>query len=85
MLMTDTGWNDFGCYSAGDAALGHETPNVDRMAKQGAVFTSWYGQASGTAGVPPLSPGGFPSAQRCQLLLLRATKNHRRKADEYGR
>ena len=40
MLMTDdTGWNDFGCYSGGGAALGHPTPNVDRLAKEGAVFT----------------------------------------------
>ena len=31
MLMTDdTGWNDFGAYSNGGAALGHPTPNVDR-------------------------------------------------------
>ena len=40
MLMTDdTGWNDFGCYSGGGAGLGHPTPNVDRIAKEGAVFT----------------------------------------------
>jgi arylsulfatase A-like enzyme len=51
MLMTDdTGWNDFGAYSNGGAALGHPTPNVDQIAKEGAVFTSWYGQASCTAG-----------------------------------
>ena len=51
MLMTDdTGWNDFGAYSGGGKALGHPTPNIDRMAKEGAVFTSWYGQASCTAG-----------------------------------
>src|SRR5215469_16614109 len=51
ILMTDdTGWNDFGCYTGGGAALGHPTPNVDRIAKEGAVFTSWYGQASCTAG-----------------------------------
>ena len=42
MLMTDdTGWNDFGCYSGGGAGLGHPTPNVDRIAKEGAVFTCW--------------------------------------------
>jgi hypothetical protein len=42
MLMTDdTGWNDFGAYSGGGATLGHPTPNIDRMAKEGAVFTSW--------------------------------------------
>ena len=39
MLMTDdTGWNDFGAYSGGGAALGHPTPNVDRIAKEGAVL-----------------------------------------------
>ena len=39
MLMTDdTGWNDFGAYSGGGVALGHPTPNIDRMAKEGAVF-----------------------------------------------
>src|SRR5258705_9782664 len=54
MLMTDdTGWNDFGCYSGGGAGLGHPTPNVDQIAKEGAVFTSWYGQASSTAGRAP--------------------------------
>ena len=51
MLMTDdTGWNDFGCYSGGGAGLGHPTPNGDRIAKEGAVFTCWYGQSSCTAG-----------------------------------
>ena len=50
VLMTDdTGWGDFGAYGGG-AALGHPTPNVDRIAKEGAVFASWYGQASCTAG-----------------------------------
>ena len=44
MLMTDdTGWNDFGAYSGGGAALGHPTPNIDRIAKEGATFTNWYG------------------------------------------
>jgi arylsulfatase len=45
MLMTDdTGRNDFGAYTLGGAALGHPTPSVDRIAKEGAVFTNWYGQ-----------------------------------------
>jgi hypothetical protein len=43
MLMTDdTGWNDFGAYSLGGAGLGHPTPNIDQIAKEGAVLTSWY-------------------------------------------
>lgn len=41
MLMTDdTGWGDFGAYSGGGVALGHPTLNVDRIAKEGAYFTS---------------------------------------------
>ena len=51
ILMTDdTGWNDFGAYSVGGMSLGHPTPNIDRIVKEGAVFTNWYGQASCTAG-----------------------------------
>src|SRR5208282_891794 len=49
LMQDDTGWFDFGCYGGG-ASLGHPTPNVDRMAKEGARFSSWYGQASCTAG-----------------------------------
>ena len=53
MLMTDdTGWNDFGAYSGGGAALGHPTPNIDRIAKEGAVFTNWYGQAVALQAAP---------------------------------
>jgi arylsulfatase len=40
VLMTDdTGWGDFGAYTGGGAALGHPTPNVDRIAREGALFT----------------------------------------------
>jgi arylsulfatase A-like enzyme len=61
MLMTDdTGWGDFGAYSNGGATGGHPTPNVDRLAKEGAVFTSWYGQASCTAGRASFMTGRIP-------------------------
>jgi arylsulfatase A-like enzyme len=51
MLMTDdTGWKDFSAYSGGGVGLGHPKANIDRIAKEGATFTSWYGQASSTAG-----------------------------------
>ena len=39
LMQDDTGWNDFGCYSGGGAGLGHPTPNIDRLAKEGAMFT----------------------------------------------
>ena len=61
ILMTDdTGWGDFGCYGGG-ANLGHPTPNIDQVAKEGAVFTSWYGQASCTAGRASFMTGRYPN------------------------
>ena len=61
MLMTDdTGWGDFGAYTAAAWPLGHPTPNIDRFAKEGAVFTSWYGQASCTAGRASFMTGRIP-------------------------
>ena len=38
MLMSDdTGWADLGAYGGG-ANLGHPTPNLDRIAKEGVMF-----------------------------------------------
>ena len=57
MLMTDdTGWSDFGTYSGGGVGLGHPTPNVDQIAKEGATFTNWYGQASCIHGLESKRP-----------------------------
>jgi hypothetical protein len=30
--------------------MGYKTLNIDRIAKEGALFTDWYGQQSCTAG-----------------------------------
>ena len=74
MLMTDdTGWNDFGAYSGGGVALGHPTPNVDRIAKEGAVFTSWYGQASCTAGRASFMTGRLPIRSALSIFIPPAT------------
>ena len=42
LMLDDVGWSDFGAYPGGGKALGHPTPNIDRVAKEGALFTSWY-------------------------------------------
>src|SRR5580658_8016497 len=77
MLMTDdTGWNDFGCYSNGGATLGHPTPNVDQMAKEGAVFTSWYGQASCTAGRASFMTGRIPIRTALSIVVAPGDRNH---------
>ena len=77
MLMTDdTGWNDFGCYSGGGASLGHPTPNIDRIAKEGAVFTSWYGQASCTAGRASFITGRIPIRTALSIVVAPGDRNH---------
>jgi Sulfatase len=80
MLMTDdTGWNDFGCYSGGGRALGHPTPNVDRIAKEGAMFTSWYGQASCTAGRSSFITGRIPIRSALSVVVAPGDENFLRK------
>ena len=80
ILMTDdTGWNDFGPYSGGGMSLGHPTPNVDRMAKEGAVFTSWYGQASCTAGRASFLTGRLPIRSALSIVVAPGDANFLRK------
>src|SRR6201993_3502921 len=80
MLMTDdTGWNDFGCYSGGGAGLGHPTPNVDRLAKEGALFTNWYGQASCTAGRASFMTGRIPIRSALSVVVVPGDPNGLRK------
>jgi arylsulfatase A-like enzyme len=44
----DVGYWNVGAYNQG--MMGYKTPNIDRIAKEGALFTDWYGQQSCTAG-----------------------------------
>ena len=80
MLMTDdTGWNDFGAYSGGGATLGHPTPSIDKMAREGAVFTSWYGQASCTAGRASFMTGRIPIRSALSIVVAPGDRNFLRK------
>lgn len=77
MIMTDdTGWQDFGAYSGGGVALGHPTPNADRLAEEGAVFTSWYGQASCTAGRASFITGRIPIRSALSIVVAPADENY---------
>src|SRR5688572_3517668 len=44
----DIGWWNVSAYNQG--MMGYKTPNIDRIANEGALFTDWYGQQSCTAG-----------------------------------
>jgi len=54
----DIGWNNASIYHRGD--MGYWTPNIDRIGKEGAMFTCWYGQQSCTAGRAAFITGQSP-------------------------
>jgi len=59
MIMgDDIGWFNPSCYHSG--VMGYQTPNIDRIAKEGARFTDWYGQQSCTAGRAAFITGQSP-------------------------
>jgi arylsulfatase A-like enzyme len=77
LMQDDTGWADFGCYHGG-RALGHPTPNVDRLAKEGAMFTCWYGQASCTAGRASFITGRIPIRSALSIVVAPGDENYLR-------
>jgi arylsulfatase len=54
----DIGWFNVSAYNLG--TMGYKTPNIDRLAKEGALFTDWYGQQSCTAGRAAFITGQAP-------------------------
>lgn len=54
----DIGQFNVSAYNMG--MMGYKTPNIDRIAKEGALFTDWYGQQSCTAGRAAFITGQSP-------------------------
>jgi len=54
----DIGYWNISHYSKG--MMGYQTPNIDRIAKDGTTFTDWYGQQSCTAGRAAFITGQNP-------------------------
>ena len=54
----DIGQFNISAYNQG--MMGYKTPNIDRIAKEGALFTDWYGQQSCTAGRAAFITGQSP-------------------------
>ena len=54
----DIGQFNVSAYNLG--MMGYKTPNIDRIAKEGALFTDWYGQQSCTAGRAAFITGQSP-------------------------
>src|SRR5262245_8843484 len=58
IMGDDIGWFNPSAYHQG--IMGYQTPNIDRIAKEGARFTDWYGQQSCTAGRAAFITGQSP-------------------------
>ncbi len=54
----DIGQFNVSAYNMG--MMGYKTPNIDRIAQEGALFTDWYGQQSCTAGRAAFVTGQSP-------------------------
>src|SRR6201993_4646946 len=55
IMADDIGYGNISAYNRG--MMGYHTPNIDRIANEGAIFTDYYGQQSCTAGRAALVPG----------------------------
>ena len=57
-------WGDdiggFNISANNQGMMGYKTPNIDSIAKEGALFTDWYGQQSCTAGRAAFITGQSP-------------------------
>ncbi|XHR85689.1 MAG: sulfatase-like hydrolase/transferase [Gloeotrichia echinulata GP01] len=48
IMGDDIGWFNISAYNNG--MMGYKTPNIDKLAKEGVMFTDYYGEQSCTAG-----------------------------------
>jgi hypothetical protein len=60
IVSDDTGYGDLGPYGGG-AGRGMPTPNIDRLAKDGMTFFSYYAQPSCTPGRAAMQTGRIPN------------------------
>jgi hypothetical protein len=58
IMADDIGWFNVSAYNMG--VMGYRTPNIDRIGKEGAVFTDWYAEQSCTAGRSAFITGQSP-------------------------
>jgi len=75
-------WGDdigrFNLSAYNHSLMGYRTPNIDRIAREGVMFTDWYGQQSCIAGraafitgPPRQSPESWPPGAMMEQLRKR--------------
>src|SRR5271165_6450546 len=72
IMGDDIGINNVSAY--GHGIVGYQTPNIDRLSKEGALFTDYYGQQSCTAGRSAFITGQIPFRTGLSKVGLPAAK-----------
>ncbi len=75
----DIGGFNISAYNMG--MMGYRTPNIDSIAKEGALFTDWYGQQSCTAGRAAFITGQSPIRTGLTKVGLPGAKEGLQKQD----
>lgn len=98
MWGDDIGQSNLSCYTHG--LMGYETPNIDRIAKEGMLFTDYYGEQSCTAGRAAFIMGqagmrtgmtkvGLPGAElgmrKEEPTIARMLKHHGYRTGQFGK
>ena len=79
MFGDDIGWFNISAYNHG--LMGYKTPNIDRIAKEGVMFTDAYGQQSCTAGRAAFLTGQSPYRTGLTKVGLPGAKEGLQKED----
>ncbi|MFV0530875.1 MAG: sulfatase-like hydrolase/transferase [Flavobacteriales bacterium] len=69
-IMDDLGWGDPSSYGGG-VAIGAPTPNIDRLAREGKKFTSFYSTPTCTPSRAALMTGRLPVRSGLTRPLLK--------------
>src|SRR5258708_22285480 len=72
IMADDIGYWNISAYNRG--MMGYHTPNIDRIANEGAIFTDYYGQQSCTAGRAAFVTGQSPFRTRLLKVGLPGAK-----------
>jgi hypothetical protein len=80
IMADDIGYWNISAYNRGQ--MGYRTPNIDRIATEGALFTDYYGQQSCTAGRAAFITGQSP--MRTGLLKASQGGAARREGRAFG-
>ena len=72
IMGDDIGYWNISAYNRGQ--MGYRTPNIDRIANEGAIFTDYYGQQSCTAGRAAFITGQSPMRTGLLKVGLPAAK-----------